>query len=45
LTDAAEAIAAVRFAGIASGQRCAVRPAALDLELPPSSPAPYQGFE
>src|SRR3954468_4699901 len=33
-----EAIAAARSAGFASGQRCAVRLAALDGELPPSSP-------
>src|SRR5207248_3645434 len=45
LTDAAEAIAAERSAGIASGQRCAVRPAALDGELPPSSPVALFGVE
>src|SRR3954468_14187561 len=33
-----EAIAAERSADIGNGQRCAVRPAALDGELPPSSP-------
>jgi len=43
LTDAVEAIAAQRSAGIAAGQRCAVRPAALDGELPPSSPGALLG--
>src|SRR4051812_29874670 len=37
-TGLTQAIAAGRSAGIGSGQRCAVRPAALDGELPPSSP-------
>jgi len=45
LTDVAEAIAAERSAGIVSGQRCAVRPAALDGELPPSSPGALSGVE
>src|SRR3954447_19373619 len=42
-TGLTQAIAAGRSAGIGSGQRCAVRPAALDGELPPSSPGALFG--
>src|SRR5256885_9668709 len=43
-TEFREAIAAGRSAGIRSGQRCAVRPAALDGILPPSSPGAFFWF-